>query len=144
MIAMVFVLLTQSDARMPRKPHHPSTGQSQILRHHPHQKLHAAATTPSLYPEQVVAFSKRMYSKLGGKAQGNVTLVSEEFQSEFDQINNSTHGDLGRSLISLFEIRMLDLQQSIHHARRMRDAVQRLVGGEEGWGCVLCESKTSV
>lgn len=143
MIAMVFVLLTQSDARMPRKPHHPSTGKPQLL-HHRHKKLHAAATTRSPYPEQVVAFSKRMYSELGGKAQGNITLVSEEFQSEFDQINNSTHGDMGRSLISLFEIRMLDLQQSIHHARRMRDAVQRLVGGEEAWACVLCDSKTSV
>ena len=141
MVTMAFVLLTQSDARMPRKPR-VITGKPQLL----HKKTALAHVNPGfLAPSQVVDFSKRMYKELGGKNSGNITLTSEDFQAEFDQINVLSHGELAKSLSSLFEIRMLDLQLSIRHARKLRDAVDQLVKNSPlPPDCVSCNINSGV
>lgn len=143
LVAMAFVLLTQSDARIPKKirvlPH------PQLLHHHNHKKEasdHASPTpSPLESPENIVDFTKRMYNELG-RDHGNATLVSEAFKSEFDELNSLTDGNFGRSLIELFEIRMMDLQRSIKYARRMRDAVGQLT--YDTIECVACTPKPSV
>jgi hypothetical protein len=150
LVAMTFVILIHdSDARMPKK-HRPVTGKPQLLHY---QKQHFVNTPPpsppppvsgSLLAEQVVAFSRHMYKDFAqhkAHLHGNNTLMSDILQDEFRQLNTYTNGGLSEHLSALFEIRLLDLQQSIRHARKMRDAVRQLSLGEEV-DCVLCPPKS--
>lgn len=67
-----------------------------------------------------VHFAKTIYNDLGER-QGNITAVADEYQGQFDQLNKSTKGQLGDSLSALFAIRVLDLQSSILHTRKMQE-----------------------
>jgi hypothetical protein len=142
-VAMAFVLLTHSDARVPKKTR--VQGHPQLL-HHSKNKPHAknASVPHGISPDNVVFISKRLYQELGHDHDhwnASSAHVSEEFRGEFDQLNSYTDGELGRTLVELFEIRMMDLQTSIKHARRMRDAIAQLV---DTAACVLCTPKPSV
>jgi hypothetical protein len=80
-------------------------------------------TAPKLDPDDVVRFTKNLYKELGDHW-GNTTLVSDKYRDQFQQLNASTDGQLGQNLATLFEIRMLDLQASVRHARKMRSVIQ--------------------
>ena len=74
----------------------------------------------------IVRVAKTLYSNLGDR-QGNVTLVADEYRGEFDQLNEITKGQLGDSLSALFAIRVLDLQTSILHTRKMQELLSSLL-----------------
>lgn len=73
-----------------------------------------------------VRFAKDMYHGLDEK-QGNVTVIASKYQEEFDDLNETTQGQLGDSLSALFAIRVLDLQNSILHTRKMQELLSSLM-----------------
>jgi hypothetical protein len=76
----------------------------------------------------IVQFSKKMYSSMGnqvGRA-WNASAMAEGFKSEFDKLSASTGGVVGTALKAIYEMRMLDLQTSLTHARRLRDVLDFL------------------
>lgn len=83
-------------------------------------------TTPlptTLDPDDVVRFTKTLYKELGNNW-GNTTTVTDKFRDRFRDLNETTEGQLGQTLAALFEIRMLDLQASVRHARKMRTVIE--------------------
>jgi hypothetical protein len=76
-----------------------------------------------LDPDDVVRFSKTLYKELGNNW-GNTTIVTDKFRERFRDLNATTDGQLGQTLAALFEIRMLDLQASVRHARKMRSVIE--------------------
>ena len=52
--------------------------------------------------------------------------MAEGFKSEFDRLTASTGGAIGTALKAIYEMRMLDLQTSLTHARRLRDVLDFL------------------
>jgi hypothetical protein len=84
------------------------------------------ATASHHHPNKVVLFAKNAYQELGAR-QGNITLVADLYKGEFDQLNSYTKGQLGDTLSGLFEIRTLDLQNSILHARKMQELIAALL-----------------
>ena len=83
----------------------------------------AVLTSKPLDPDAVVRFTKNLYKDLG-KDWGNSTAVADKYRDKFSRLNATTEGQLGNTLASLFEIRMLDLQTSIKHARKMRSVIE--------------------
>lgn len=55
-------------------------------------------------------------------------MLADKYQGEFDQLDSQTGGRLGETLTALFEVRMLDLQASIRHARKMRQIIDGFTG----------------
>ena len=84
-------------------------------------------TAPRLDPNDVVRFTKNLYKELGDHW-GNTTAISDKYRDQFQNLNASTDGQLGETLSALFEIRMLDLQASVRHARKMRSVIQSFSG----------------
>ena len=84
-------------------------------------------TAPRLDPDDVVRFTKNLYKELGDHW-GNTTAISDKYRDQFQNLNASTDGQLGETLSALFEIRMLDLQASVRHARKMRSVLQSFSG----------------
>ena len=84
-------------------------------------------TAPRLDPDDVVRFTKNLYKELGDHW-GNTTAISDKYRDQFQNLNASTDGQLGETLSALFEIRMLDLQASVRHARKMRSVIQSFSG----------------
>jgi len=76
---------------------------------------------------RVEQFAKHLYQDLGA-SQGNVTLVADQYQNDFDKLNESTQEQFGDSLRALFSIRLLDLQNSILHTRKMQELISALLG----------------
>ena len=76
-----------------------------------------------LDPDDVVRFTKTLYKELGNNW-GNTTTVTDKFRERFQDLNETTKGQLGQTLAALFEIRMLDLQASVRHARKMRSVIE--------------------
>lgn len=76
-----------------------------------------------LDPDDVVRFTKTLYKELGSNW-GNTTTVTDKFRERFRDLNETTEGQLGQTLAALFEIRMLDLQASVRHARKMRTVIE--------------------
>jgi hypothetical protein len=84
------------------------------------------ASSKSLDPDAVVRFTKNLYKELGSDWD-NTTSVTEKYRDKFNQLNATTHGELGDTIASLLEIRMLDLQASIRRARKMRGVLGSFV-----------------
>ena len=78
----------------------------------------------------IVSFSKKMYSSLGAMASAgrpwNATALAEGLRGEYTKLSESTNGLLGSALKAIYEMRMLDLQISLTHARRLRDVLDVL------------------
>ena len=83
---------------------------------------HAAAT--KLDSEDIVRFTKNLYKDLGSSWGANTTVVADKYRDKFNRLNATTDGQLGQTLSALFEIRMLDLQASVRHARKMRSVIE--------------------
>ena len=77
--------------------------------------------------DQVIRFTKKLYRDLGGHF-ANLTSVADKYQGEFDQLDQHTGGKLAETLSTLSELRLLDLQTSIRHARRMHKLVDEITG----------------
>jgi hypothetical protein len=73
-----------------------------------------------------VRLAKNLYRDLDAK-QGNLTVIADQYQGEFDRLNETTKGQLGDSLSALFAIRVLDLQNSILHTRKMQELLSSLM-----------------
>lgn len=84
---------------------------------------------PQSPPQQdmVVQFTKKIYKDLGNNW-NNASRVADKYRDEFDQLDQNTGGRLGETLNSLIEIRMLDLQASIRHAKRMHRLIDDFTG----------------
>jgi hypothetical protein len=80
-------------------------------------------------PQQdvMLQFTKKLYKDLGNY-RGNTTMVVDKYQDEFDMLDKRTGGGLRETLSTLFEIRMLDLQASIRHAKQMRKVIDEFTG----------------
>jgi len=70
----------------------------------------------------VVDFEKDLYSDLGHGH--NLSSTVEKFKPRFSLLNTLIGGGLQHSLLSLAEMRLIDLQASVRHARRLRKAVE--------------------
>ena len=75
----------------------------------------------------VLQFTKKLYKDLGNY-RGNTTMVVDKYQDEYERLDKRTGGGLRETLSTLFEIRMLDLQASIRHARQMRKVLDEFTG----------------
>jgi predicted metalloendopeptidase len=91
----------------------------------PSLKPMPSSTKTALDPDAIVHFTKNLYKELGNNW-GNTTVVAEKYRDRFQRLNETTQGQLGDTLASLFEIRMLDLQASVRHARKMRAVIEAL------------------
>ena len=89
----------------------------------PHQPGQASK---QLDPDDVVRFTKSLYRDLGN-AWNNATTVADKYRDRFLALNATTEGQISKTLGTLFEIRMLDLQASVRHARRMRSVIESFV-----------------
>lgn len=88
----------------------------------------ARASQPTVNKQDaILQFTRKIYKDLGNNM-GNVTRTTDKFQGEYDDLDNITDGRLGPALTSLLEIRMLDLQASIRHARRMHRVLDGFMG----------------
>lgn len=102
-------------------PDHASAGLAPSLKMNPP----ALPKKPELDPEDVVRFTKNLYKDLG-RSWNNTSDVADKYRPEFHQLDVSTNGTLKQTLSSLLAIRMLDLQASVRHARKMRTVVESL------------------
>jgi hypothetical protein len=82
-----------------------------------------AATATSAH---FVSFTKRLYSALG---RGSVKDVAVEFKGEYETLNYD--GKLGEKLRGLYEMRQIDLQTALAHAKQMKEVLQALAGDVE-------------
>ncbi len=87
------------------------------------------AKKPELDPQDVVRFTKNLYKDLGA-SWNNTSDVTDKYKPAFRELDKSTDGALGQTLASLLEIRMLDLQTSVRHARKMRAVVESLASDQ--------------
>ena len=91
----------------------------------PSLKPHQPGPAPNkhLDSDDVVSFTKSLYRDLGNNW-NNATAVADKYRDRFNALNDTSDGHLSQTLASLFEIRMLDLQASVRHARKMRSVVE--------------------
>ena len=75
----------------------------------------------------ILQFTKKLYKDIGNNF-GNVTRTAAKFKDEYEELDNITDGRLGPALTSLLEIRMLDLQASVRHARQMHQVLNGFLG----------------
>lgn len=128
LLIMSLLMIAASDARVPKKPHQPINEKVRIL--HKTKKHH------DIKPSDVVIFSKNLYASMGSR---NATRVVEEFQPKFNELDQNMHGHLGQTLETLFEMKLMDLQQSVRHAKAMLDVITHMAPGSPP--CILCEQK---
>ncbi len=86
---------------------------------------------PEVDPEDIVRFTKNLYKDLGN-SWNNTAAVADKYRPEFLELNQTTSGQLGQTLSSLLEIRMLDLQASVKRARKMRSVFQSFAEKQAG------------
>jgi hypothetical protein len=80
-------------------------------------------TTPPPTTQDIVQFSRRLYSSLGTKKAAD---LAHDFQPEYDALN--ADGKLGETLGALAEMRIEDLTVSVRRAKKMRRVVALLEG----------------
>jgi hypothetical protein len=138
LVAMTLLLLAHSDARVSKKPH-PIADKVRLLHK---RKMHSDRSVEPPSNGEILAFSGRMVRESWRK---NVTSVADEFRNEFESINQATHGDLAKTLMGVFELRLLDLQHAVRHARAMVDIMQQLSspGDPPEVGCLSCDQKNA-
>lgn len=140
------LLIVAAEARVPRKPHVIGEKPKLMRNVPPHKRSSVESPTASPtpapehsrtnLPSDMVEFSKRIYSAMG---RHNATLVVNEFKPQFDELNGKTDGELGKTLGAAFEVRLLELQQSVRHAKAMLQVINEL--SDAATGCILCDPK---
>ena len=74
--------------------------------------------------DAIMRFTRSVYDDLG--AFDNVTQTVDKFRDRFLSLNETSDGMVGRVLDTLFELKMLDLQQSIRRAKQMHAVLNNL------------------
>ena len=69
-------------------------------------------------PSSIIHFSKQLYTY---PATQNATALADHFRPAFDTLNRD--GALGDSLKIIYDMRLMDLQASIRHARKMKRVI---------------------
>ena len=69
-------------------------------------------------PSSSIHFSKQLYTY---PATQNATALADHFRPAFDTLNRD--GALGDSLKIIYDMRLMDLQASIRHARKMKRVI---------------------
>jgi len=82
--------------------------------------------------DRILQFTKRVYRDLGSSIGGDNARIRDKFRDEYNVLDTLTNGKLGPALTSLFEIRLLDLQASIRHTRRMHKILEDFVRKPDG------------
>lgn len=72
-------------------------------------------------PTNVIHFSKSLYSSLAAE---NATTLAQHFRPAFDSLNQD--GRLADTLNILYDMRLMDLQTSVRHARKMKEIIDML------------------
>jgi hypothetical protein len=72
-------------------------------------------------PSSVIHFSKSLYSSLAAE---NATTLADHFRPAFESLNQD--GRLADTLNILYDMRLMDLQTSVKHARKMKDIIDIL------------------
>ena len=86
------------------------------------QKLTAVHASPdSQHTRDVVDLQKTIYSVLG---QYDVPEIVSQFRPEFKRLD--VDGTLANTLDALYEMRLLDMQISIQHAKKMRSVLDAM------------------
>ncbi len=129
LLIVSLLMIAASDARVPKK-HKTISEKARIL--HEQKKGHSIA------PSDVIIFSKNLYASMGHE---NITMVAEDFQSKFDELDQGMNGRLAQTLGTLFEMKLMDLQQSVRHARAMLDVIGRLAYGSPP--CPACGQRNA-
>jgi hypothetical protein len=125
----VLLLLISSAAAAP----HESKRRSLSIQTNSTQAPGAASTTnsSSSSPQKkksLVDLAGRLYARLGNHKL-NATAAALEFKDEYAALEATlVKQPLGESLIALLEMRLSELQASVQHARKMREAVGLLQG----------------
>ena len=103
-----------------------SEGKHHTKLHHRSKKHGPPALPNNSQPvaSQVLEFSRRLYTESG---HGHNETLSPELARDFAELNTLTDGALGGTLTSLFELRLLDLQLSVRHARAILDKIHDFV-----------------
>jgi hypothetical protein len=102
----------------PLKPEQPPKKQPWIVV----APLPSPTTSYTKKNEDVVDFTKRIYSSLGTKSVADLAM---DFKSDFE-ILNEDNNKLGEELNGLYEMRLDDLKRSVLHAKKMRDLLDIL------------------
>jgi hypothetical protein len=74
---------------------------------------------------EIADFLKATYKDLGDN-NGNTSETVSNRQGEYNKLNAAVNGDLGEILSSVFDIRILELQLSLNHARNMQQVIANL------------------
>jgi hypothetical protein len=112
-VPMVLFLLSTPHGLAKRRPAHDPL---------PHRRLAAMhAATSDQRTSDIVDLQKTIYSVLG---QYDVPEIVSRFKPEFKRLN--TDGTLSDTLDALYEMRLLDMQISIQHAKKMRQVLKSL------------------
>jgi hypothetical protein len=122
----------------PTSSHPPSSHPPSPLTARPHTPTppplveRPRAPTPPTPADQIVGFTKRLYSALAHKRQADVVA---EFQPEYNTINDAEDWTLPVTLGALSEMRISDLQTSVLHAKEMQRVLDLLASAADGgWG----------
>lgn len=82
--------------------------------------------------DRILQFTKRVYRDLGNTVAGDNARTRDKFRDEYQTLDTLTNGRLGPALSSLFEIRLLDLQASVRHTRRMHKVLEEFMRKPDG------------
>ena len=114
-VLTILLSILAATASMPTSSHRRSAAEKAIR--HRLAAVHASTD----HTHDVVELQKTIYSVLG---QYEVPEIISRFHSEFKRLD--VDGTLANTLDSLYEMRMLDMQISIQHAKKMRSVIDGL------------------
>lgn len=148
LLAVSLVLLSCSDARIPRKPHIGS-GPPALLRHYLKKTVNANANTSS--PDAII-FTKHLSAVSPGDIHDNITTTTTvtldvaegALQRDFEELNVFTKGLLSNTLSELLEWKLLELQVAVRHARQAKDDFDRMTLAADAVACPLCNPTTTL
>jgi hypothetical protein len=145
LLAVSLVLLSCSDARIPRKPHIGS-GPPALLRRHLKQIPNSDPNATSS-PDAII-FTKHLTSVSPGDIHDNITTVTlavaeGALQRDFEELNVFTKGLLSNTLSELLEWKLLELQVAVRHARQAKDDFDQMTLAADAVACPLCNPTTT-
>lgn len=88
-------------------------------------------SSSGLTPDTVVEFTQALYQELGADWNQNATELAEKYKDRYTQLDADSAGALSDTLASLVGIRMLELQNYVKKAKKMRAVVNELVTTEK-------------
>lgn len=145
LLAVSLVLLSCSDARIPRKPHIGS-GPPALLRHYLKKTLSPNADANATSSPDAIIFTKHPPPVSPGGIHDNITTTTTvtlavaegALQRDFEELNVFTKGLLSNTLSELLEWKLLELQVAVRHARQAKDDFDQMTLAADAVACPLC------